>query len=466
MSPSPIAALVLAVALIAWLVLYAWVYYNTWMIWLAWRLRRAAPVRPPLPDVLPRVTVQLPVYNEAAVVARLVEAVGRLDWPADRLQIQLLDDSTDGTPGIAAPVIAALRARGLDATHIRRAVRDGYKAGALRDAMPAATGEFILILDADFVPEPSLLRQLVPWFADPRVAIAQGRWAPLAPPRSLLERTAGYWIERHFVIEQLARSRSGQFFHFNGSGGVWRKRAIEDAGGWTADTLAEDLDLTFRAWRRGWRGVYDHDAVVPAEVPSSVAALRVQQSRWARGAFQVARKSIPRLRGASWRDRVTVSLHLTGYVFPVLLLALALTAGAAAWARPYHPALARVAVDLPMIGFLAGLAGQVAWQGAHGGWRRGWLEVEAAAMGVAMAPLLLRAGASGLVTYGGEFRRTPKSTRVTGQAPPFVFVEVTLGVLCFASAGWAAASGAPWAAPLPLIAGGGLLAFVWRTVSP
>lgn len=466
MNQSQFAAVVLGVALGLWMLLYGWVYYNTWLIWLGWRLRHATPVRPPLPASLPRVTVQLPVFNEETVVARLLEAVGCLDWPVELLEIQLLDDSTDRTPAIAASVLERLRGRGLSVSHIRRAVRTGYKAGALGDALEEATGEFILILDADFVPEPGLLRQLIPWLADPGIGMVQGRWSPLTSPRSLIERSAGFWIDRHFVIEQLARSRSGQFFHFNGSGGIWRRSAIVDAGGWSADTLAEDLDLSFRAWQRGWKFVFDHDALVPAEVPTSVAALRIQQGRWARGAFQMARKAIPRLGGESWRDRITVSLHLTGYSFPILMLALALTAGPVAWARQYHPLLGFLAADLPMAGFFIGMAAQAGWQTWTSGWRRGWLEVEAGAVGIGMAPMVLAAGSSGLRSYGGEFKRTPKSARAVGQAPFGVFVEAVLGLASLANASWAISLGSPWIALLPFMAGAGLLVFAWRTVRP
>ena len=458
--------LVLVFVLAVWMLLNGWVNYNSWMMWLAWRLRRAAPARPALPAVLPSVTVQLPVYNEATVVARLLEAVSQLDWPVDCFEIQLLDDSTDGTPEIAAPIIERLRAAGLSVSHVRRSSRDGYKAGALRDALPAVTGDFILILDADFVPGPQLLRRLIPWFSDPTVAMVQGRWRRLSEPCSLIERSAGFWIDRHFEIEQLARSRSKQFYHFNGSGGIWRRTAIDDAGGWSADTLAEDLDLSFRAWQRGWNFVFDFDADVPAEVPASAVAMRVQQARWATGAFQMARKAIPRLNGASLRDRILISFHLTGYTFPILMLALGLTAGPAAWARRYHPVLGFFAVDLPMIGFFVGLAAQSLWQAWRAGPRRGWLEIEAAAIGIGMAPLVARAGYRGLRSYGGVFHRTPKSTRATGQAPAIVYVEAALGIICLANVAMAFVFGAPWVALLPLLAGSGLLAFAWRTVWP
>lgn len=466
MNSPPLAAIVLTFVLGCWILLYAWVYYNSWLIWLAWRLRAKAPTRPPLPSSLPHVTVQLPVYNEESVVARLVEAVGRLDWPADRLEIHLLDDSTDQTPEIAAAALERLRQRGLTVAHLRRTIRTGYKAGALQDALSASTSELILILDADFVPEPSLLRQLVPWFSDPRVAMVQARWGHLAPARSLIERSAGFWIDRHFEIEQLARSRSGQFFHFNGSGGIWRRTAIDDAGGWSADTLAEDLDLSFRTWKRGWKFVFDYDATVPAEIPATVAALRVQQGRWSRGAFQMARKAIPQLAAARWRDRLTVSLQLTGYSFPILMLALALTSGASAWARTLHPTLGLIAVDVPMIGFFVGLAAQMVVQVFRSGLRRGWLEVEASAVGIGMAPLLLRDGVAGLRRDGGVFKRTPKSTRASGNTSGIVVVEATLGALCLGNAAWAIALGAPWVALLPLMAGSGLIAFAWRSVWP
>jgi cellulose synthase/poly-beta-1,6-N-acetylglucosamine synthase-like glycosyltransferase len=464
---STIAAAVLTVVLGMWLLLLSgWLFYNLWLMWLAWRLRDAAPVRPPLPATLPRVTVQLPVYNEEAVVARLLAAVGQLEWPSELLQIQLLDDSTDDTPRIAADAIAELRARGLDVSHVRRTVRSGYKAGALEAALPSATGEFILILDADFVPAPDLLTRLIPWFNDPGIAMVQARWGPLAPAARLIERTVGYWIERHFAIEQVARSRSGQFFHFNGSGGIWRRSVIAEAGGWSADTLAEDLDLSLRAWLRGWRFIYDHEVIVPAEIPASAAALRIQQSRWSRGAFQMARKALASLGRASWRDRVTVMLQVTGYSFPILMLSLAVTAGPAAWASGYHPLLGRLAFDVPMLGFCLALIVTVLLIGIMGGWRRGWLEVEAAAMGMALAPLLLQAGVAGLRRFGGEFKRTPKSARAERATPPIVFVEAGIGGAALASATFAVSAGAPWGALLPLLAGVGLLTFAWRTVRP
>lgn len=456
--------LVLTIAI--WISLLPWIGYAVWLTWLSWKYRNAGGTRPAQIAPLPRVTVQLPVFNEEVVVARLLESVGNLDWPAELLDIQLLDDSTDHTPDIAAPVIEALRAKGLTVAHIRRTDRAGYKAGALSSALKSATGEFILILDADFVPHPGLLHQLIPWFADPKIAFVQGRWGRLAPPASLIERTAGYWIDRHLEIEQVARSRSGQFFNFNGSGGVWRRSAIEDAGGWSADTLAEDLDLSFRAWQRGWKSVFDYDAVVPAEIPSTAAAFRVQQKRWAQGAFQVSRQAIPKLVSASWRDRLSISLQLTGYSLPMLLLALALLSGPMAWARLSHTTLGFLAADLPMIIFLIVISVQAISQLAPSGFRRAWLEFEAVAMGIAIVPLAIKAGYEGLRKSGGVFERTPKSARAAGQTPKIVFIEFALGAVCIANFAIALALGAPWIAPLPFMAGVGLIVFAGRTVWP
>ena len=466
LSISQIATTVLGVVLGMWVLLSPWMIYGSWLHWLSWRYRNSGPRRPAQPLPLPHVTVQLPVFNEENVIARLLNSVGKLDWPAELLQIQLLDDSTDRTPEIAAPIIDRLRATGQTIAHIRRTDRQGYKAGALSSALPSATGEFILILDADFVPESNLLRQLMPWFVDPRIAFAQGRWGHLAPPVSLIERTAGYWIDRHLEIEQVARSRSGQFFNFNGSGGVWRRSAIDDAGGWSADTITEDLDISLRAWQRGWKFIFDFDAVVPAEIPSNAASLRIQQRRWARGAFQVARLAIPQLASEPLRDRITISLQLTGYLAPILFLALALTSGLVAWARLYHPSLGFYAGDLPMLGFFLPIVSQVLRQAHKAGLRRAWLEFEAVALGIALVPLAVKAGYEGLRTFGGVFERTPKSTRAAGQMPGIVFVELTLGLLCIANAVWAMVLGAPWIAPLPILAGAGLLAFAWRTVWP
>jgi cellulose synthase/poly-beta-1,6-N-acetylglucosamine synthase-like glycosyltransferase len=246
-------------------------------------------------EALPAVTVQLPIYNERYVVRRLLEAVAALDYPRDRLEIQVLDDSTDDTTPLIAERVEALRGRGYRIQHLRRADRTGFKAGALAEGLAAAAGEFLALFDADFVPPPDFLLRTIHYFADPAVGMVQARWGHLNRADSLLTRAQALMLDGHFLIEQVARSRGGVFFNFNGSAGVWRKRTIAEAGGWQSDTLAEDLDLSYRAQLRGWRFIYAGDVVVPAELPATMASLKAQHRRWAQGSIQTAMKLLPTL---------------------------------------------------------------------------------------------------------------------------------------------------------------------------
>jgi cellulose synthase/poly-beta-1,6-N-acetylglucosamine synthase-like glycosyltransferase len=244
---------------------------------------------------LPRVTVQLPVFNEASVVVRLLDAVAALDYPRDRIQVQLLDDSTDVTTRYAATRVAELRENGLQIQHLHRKDRTGFKAGALAQAMEYATGDFLLILDADFVPKPDLIHRLLPPFMDHGVAMVQARWDHLNESRSLLTRCQALLLDAHFFFEQGGRYSGGLFMSFNGTAGMWRRKALEDSGGWSWDTLTEDLDLSYRCQMRGWRFVFLRDVGVPAELPEDQRALEVQQKRWAQGGVQTGKKILPRL---------------------------------------------------------------------------------------------------------------------------------------------------------------------------
>lgn len=277
----------------------------------------------PVPSPAPFVTVQLPVYNEENVVERLLQAAGRLQWPRDRLEIQLLDDSTDGTSRIAADQIARLRAQGIDAVHIQRRERVGFKAGALQAGLVRSRGEFLAIFDADFVPPADFLLQSIGRFRDAQVAAVQGRWTHLNRDYSLLTRAQALGIDGHFGVEQAARCWAGWFLNFNGSGGVWRRAAIVDAGGWSDATLTEDLELSYRAQLRGWRIVYDPDLECPSELPMDLDAFKSQQRRWATGSMQTARRML----GPIWRSDASVAaklqatLHLTHYaVHPLIAL--------------------------------------------------------------------------------------------------------------------------------------------------
>ena len=276
----------------------------------------------------PRVTVQLPVYNERHVVERLLKSVAALDYPHQRLQIQVLDDSTDVTSEMIAKITSALQHDGLDIDHIQRNNRQGFKGGALAQGMATAAGEFIAIFDADFLPPVNFLKCTLPYFdQDARTGCVQTRWGHLNRENSLLTRAQAISIDGHFVIEQETRSQKELFLNFNGTAGIWRRACIEDAGGWQHDTLTEDLDLSYRAQLRGWKVQYLPHMISPAELPTQIQAFKTQQFRWAKGSIQTARKLLPALWLSSQPLVVKIegTLHLTNYfVHPMMLLNLLL----------------------------------------------------------------------------------------------------------------------------------------------
>lgn len=277
----------------------------------------------------PVVTVQLPIYNEVYVVRRLIQAVGLLDYPKDRLEIQVLDDSTDETTDIAAAEVAALRSQGVDICLRHRVNREGFKAGALSEGLAEAKGEFIFILDADFVPQPDVLKKCIHHFTDPAIGMVQTRWGHLNREQSLLTRAQAMFLDGHLLLEQTARNRSGRFFNFNGTAGMWRKACIEEAGGWHHDTLTEDLDLSYRAQLCGWKFRFLPDVIVPAELPADIDGFKSQQHRWTKGSIQTCMKLLP----AIWREKLPLIIkleataHLTsnfGYLLLLLLCILIL----------------------------------------------------------------------------------------------------------------------------------------------
>lgn len=302
-----------------------------YLTYLAWRGNQTRVDSPAL-DEWPTVTVQLPLYNEMYVAKRLIEAAVHLDYPRDRLEIQVLDDSTDETTQIIQRTIEDYRLQGIDIVHLHREHRTGFKAGALAEGFARARGEFLAIFDADFIPAPDFLKCTLPNFqseegGDARpVAFIQTRWGHVNREYSLLTFLQSLAIDAHFVVEQFARSQGGYWFNFNGTAGIWRREAIQSAGGWKADTLTEDLDLSYRVYLEGWRGVYLRDVEVPAELPVSFSAFRRQQHRWARGSLECAVKLVPQV----WRTQVPLSkkiqatMHLTGYGVHLLLFVLTL----------------------------------------------------------------------------------------------------------------------------------------------
>ncbi|MDX1643743.1 MAG: glycosyltransferase family 2 protein [Thermoanaerobaculia bacterium] len=407
-------ALVVYYVVLATLALYGLHRLGLLVLFLRAR-RRLAKDLPTIPeDDLPSVTVQLPIFNELYVAERLIDAVCDLDYPRDRLEIQVLDDSTDDTREVVAAAVERQRQRGIDIHHVRRADRRGFKAGALAHGLESARGELLAVFDADFVPRADFLRRTVGGFADPRVGMVQARWEHLNRSFSLLTRIQAIFLDGHFAIEHLARAGSGRFFNFNGTAGVWRRRAIEESGGWTQDTLTEDLDLSYRAQLAGWRFVFLPTVTAPAELPVDVYGFKRQQYRWAKGSIQTARKLLGRLLRApvGWRVKLEGVVHLTNnaaYLLMILLSLLVFPAMVVRHNRDLHWLttldVALFSVATVPIGLFY-LASQLAVRPRRPG---GALHlVSLMALGIGLSVNNCRAVVAGLFEEGGTFERTPK----------------------------------------------------------
>lgn len=279
----------------------------------------------PIPDFECKdvVTIQLPLYNELYVVERLIDAVCAIDYPKDKLEIQVLDDSTDETVEVAGKIVEEKKKLGLDITYIHRKNRKGYKAGALKEGLAIAKGKYIAIFDADFIPRKNFLKKTLSFFSDDNVGMVQTRWEHLNSNYSILTKVQALALDGHFVIEQTVRNKAGFFINFNGTGGVWRKECIENAGNWHSDTLTEDLDLSYRAQLNGWKFIFLKDFTSPAELPSEINALKAQQFRWTKGAIETAKKILPLV----WKSKIPLrvklqsTFHLSNnFVFPFILL--------------------------------------------------------------------------------------------------------------------------------------------------
>jgi len=373
---------------------------------------------------VPHVTIQLPLYNEATVAVRLLEHVSRIDYPREKLEIQLLDDSTDETGQLVRSAMRRLAdddaTATLDVAYIHRVDRTGFKAGALDAGLKVAKGELVAIFDADFLPQPEFLRELVGHFQDEKVGMVQARWGHLNRDLSLLTRVQALMLDGHHLVENRARAAAGWLFNFSGTGGIWRKSAIADAGGWQHDTLTEDLDLSYRAQLRGWKFVYREDVVTPAELPEDVSAFRAQQFRWAKGTVQTARKLLERV----WTSRLTLDqrleafFHLTPHFAYPLMVFLSVLLLPALILMPATDPKTMLLIDLPLcIGTTGSLAAFYAMaELAQGRRRRDALRQLPAllALGAGLAPHLSRAVLEGLATMSGEFVRTPKKGDSSG----------------------------------------------------
>ncbi len=299
--------------------------HRYYLSYLYGRCKNKKPVPKDRFAVLPKVTVQLPIYNEMYVVERLVDSVSRLDYPKDLLEIQILDDSTDRTTEIAAACAERYRAEGFNIKHLHRENRQGYKAGALREGLEKAEGELVAVFDADFMPPPEFLKNTVDFFTDPKIGMVQVRWGHVNLDYSNLTRAQSILLDGHFVIEQTSRFNEGMFFNFNGTAGVIRKECIESSGGWQHDTLTEDLDLSYRAQLAGWKLVYVKDMTADAELPVDMNAFKSQQHRWAKGGVQTAIKLLPRIfrdQRLPFRVKLEAFFHLFGNISYLLLLLL------------------------------------------------------------------------------------------------------------------------------------------------
>jgi cellulose synthase/poly-beta-1,6-N-acetylglucosamine synthase-like glycosyltransferase len=400
------------------LVLLGFVAYSVhrgWLLLTYRRLHRAGP-ESGWQEPWPRVTVQLPLYNERYVVERLIDAVCAIDYPRERLEVQVLDDSSDDTAELARRCVARHAGAGIDVRYIRRDSRVGYKAGALAYGLERAAGTFVLVLDADFVPPPDLLQRMLPPFTDPEIGMVQARWGHLNEAASWLTRAQALILDAHFHIEHGARSAAGLFFNFNGTAGIWRTECVKDSGGWQADTLTEDLDLSYRAQLRGWRFVYLPDVVVPGELPDDVRSFKSQQARWAQGSIQTARKLLPRLlRGRwPWRVKLEAVMHLTSYVPSLLTLGVAVLVFPAAIVRLQHGWPLLLLADLFCFAAAIGPLGYFYAETLRAGGRRAWPAILLylpliLALGIGLSLNNTRAIVAGLFPRGdSEFVRTPK----------------------------------------------------------
>jgi len=332
-------------------VLAAYGAHRYWMVYLYYKHKKNKTTEPAGHfDNLPRVTVQLPIFNEQYVVDRLLDAVCRLDYPQDRLDIQLLDDSTDETVEVARLLVDRYAALGHPVKYLHRDNREGFKAGALAEGLKTAKGEFVAIFDADFVPPPDFLLQCINHFTDPKVGMVQTRWTHINRNYSLLTQVEAILLDGHFVLEHSARSRSGVYFNFNGTAGMWRRSAIDEAGGWEHDTLTEDTDLSYRAQLKGWKFIYLQDVECPAELPVEMTAFKTQQARWAKGLIQVSKKILPRVLKSDAPRSVKIEAwyHLTANLSYPLMIVLSVLLMPAMIIRFYQGWFQMLYIDLPL----------------------------------------------------------------------------------------------------------------------
>ncbi|HEY1307247.1 MAG TPA: cellulose synthase family protein [Vicinamibacterales bacterium] len=438
------------------LAVYGWHRY--YLVYLYMKHKGRQPEPAGAFEVLPPVTIQLPIYNEMYVADRLIDAVCQIDYPRELLEIQVLDDSTDETRAVAEQAVRRNAARGVDITYIHRTDRTGFKAGALESAMKVAKGEYIAIFDADFIPTTDFLRRTVPFFVDPAIAMVQARWGHINQEYSLLTKIQAVLLDGHFVLEHGGRNRAGLFFNFNGTAGIWRRSAIIDAGGWQHDTLTEDLDLSYRAQLRGWKFVFLSDLVAPAEVPVEMNAFKSQQHRWAKGSIQTCRKLLPRIlrSKAPLGVKAEAFFHLTANFNYPLMCVLSVLMAPSMVIRYNMGWYEMLLIDVPL--FFAATASvanfyMVCQRELHVDWltRARYLPF-LMSIGIGLAINNTKAVFEALFNKQTEFARTPKY-RIEAQADEWVgkkyrqsfvvqpMIELALGLYFTATVFYALANG-------------------------
>ena len=390
--------------------------HRLWMLLLYFRHKKQTPVPAGDATFLPMVTVQLAVFNEINVVERLMDHVVRLEWPRDRMDLQMLDDSTDDTVKVAQAVCEKYRNLGFDIAYVHRTDRTGYKAGALDHGLKVAKGEFVAMFDADFLPTVNFLRDSIPHFADPKIAFIQGCWDHLNRDFSLLTQVQAILLDGHFVFEHTARHRSNAFFNFSGTAGLWRVAAIADAGGWEHDTITEDADLSYRAQLKGWKGVYLKDLVVPAELPVEVNAFKSQQHRWAKGNAQVIRKLMKTILFSkeSLHTKAECWFHLTANCNYMLMVVLAVIMVPCMIIRAGTPATTLLLTDGPFfllnavsVGLYFGLSQREVSNNKNWVSRLKYIPA-LMSLGIGLSLNQSKAVIEGFFTDDIEFKRTPK----------------------------------------------------------
>jgi cellulose synthase/poly-beta-1,6-N-acetylglucosamine synthase-like glycosyltransferase len=422
---TPVETITLATYFFVLIVLAIYGWHRYYLVYLYMRNRDKEPRADSPPNPLPVVTIQLPLYNEMYVADRLIESVCAIAYPRALLEIQVLDDSTDETQSIAEFAVRRYAAQGIDIKYYHRANRIGFKAGALEAGLKLARGEFIAIFDADFIPTRDFLNRLMPHFTDPHVGMVQARWGHINQDYTLLTKIQSILLDGHFVLEHGGRNRSGRFFNFNGTAGVWRRAAIDDAGGWQHDTLTEDLDLSYRAQLCGWRFVFRSDVIAPAEVPVEMNAFKSQQHRWAKGSIQTCCKLLPRLLRANLPLRVKAEafFHLTANFNYPLMCVLSLLMFPAMVIRYNMGWYEMLLIDVPLF-FAATFSVcnfyMVCQREIHRDWRARIKYLPfLMSIGIGLSINNTRAVFEALFKRQSEFMRTPKY-RIEGEADEWV----------------------------------------------